>query len=177
MASSPDSSAVWFGEHSNSMFPSVLYVDHNLVTGCSTGLGQAIASHVHNAGHRIVATARNINSLNYLPDGPHVLKLSLDVTSNDSVTSAIDATVKQFGRIDVVVNNAGYGSMGELEGFPEEDARLQLETNFWGAVNVTRASLRAFREVNAPGQGGTIVQVSSLGGYVAFEGSSFYHAS
>jgi NAD(P)-dependent dehydrogenase (short-subunit alcohol dehydrogenase family) len=146
------------------------------VTGCSTGLGQAIATHVYNAGHNIVATARNLSSLSYLPDGPKVLKLRLDVTSSDSITSAIDAAVEKFGRLDVVINNAGYAAMTESEGFPEEEARMQLETNFWGPVAVTNASLRVFREVNAQGQGGTIVQISSIGGYLAYQGSSFYHA-
>jgi len=78
--------------------------------------------------------------------------------------------------MDVVINNAGYGAMGECEGFPEDEARMQFETNFWGPVRVTKESLRVFREVNTPGQGGTIVQVSSLGGYLAFEGNAFYHA-
>lgn len=123
-----------------------------------------------------MATARNIEALTYLPNSSKVLKLSLDVTSKESVISAIQEVVNYFGRLDVVINNAGYGTMGELEGFPEEAARLQLETMFWGPVNVTRESLRVFREVNAPGQGGTIVQVSSLGGYLAYEGNCFYHA-
>jgi NAD(P)-dependent dehydrogenase (short-subunit alcohol dehydrogenase family) len=115
--------------------------------------------------------------LGYLPDDPKVLKLSLDVTSNDSIVSAINATVRQFGRLDVVINNAASGSMCEAEGFPEVEARMQMETNFWGPVRITRESLRVFREVNAPGQGGTIVQVSSLGGYLGFEGISFYSAT
>lgn len=85
-----------------------------LITGCSAGLGQSIARHVYAAGHSIVATARNVNSLDYLPDGPKVLKLSLDVTSRESITAAVNSTVKRFGRLDVVVNNAGYGVMGEL---------------------------------------------------------------
>lgn len=88
----------------------------------------------------------------------------------------IEATVTRYGRIDVVINNAGYGSMGELESFSEEDSRLQMETNFWGPVNVTKAALRVFREVNAPGQGGTIVQVSSIGGQITFPGNAIYHA-
>lgn len=147
-----------------------------LVTGCSTGLGQAIATHVNNAGHSIVATARSVKSLTYLPDSSRVLKLSLDVTSKDSIVSAFEAATKHFGRLDVVINNAGFGSMGELEGYPEDVARLSMETMFWGPVNVTKESLRLFREVNAPGQGGTIVQVSSIGGYLAYEGNCFYHA-
>ncbi|TVY80532.1 putative oxidoreductase [Lachnellula suecica] len=130
-----------------------------LVTGCSSGgLGSSIAKHVHNAGHNIVATARNADSLQYLPDGPKILKLELDVTSQDSIAAAIKATVKRFGRLDVLINNAGYGAMAELEGFPEDDARKQMETLFWGPMRLTRESIRVFREVNPAGQGGTILQ-------------------
>lgn len=147
-----------------------------LVTGCSMGLGESIAKFIHNAGHNIVATARNVTYLDYLPDGPKVLKLSLDVTSLDAIKNAINATVKRFGRLDVVINNAGYGVSGELEGFPEDEARKQVETMFWGPVHLTRESIRVFREVNAPGQGGTVIQITSIGGYMASEGNSFYHA-
>jgi len=76
-----------------------------------------------------------------------------------------------------VINNAGYGSLGEAESFPEEDARAQFETNFWGPVRITKDALRVFRDVNAPGQGGTVVQVSSLGGYLGYQGTSIYNAT
>lgn len=147
-----------------------------LVTGCSSGVGQSFAKYVHKAGHNIVATARNMECLSYLPDGPKVLKLSLDVTNSNSITEAVNATVMRFGRLDVVVNNAGYNVTTELEGFPDEQARKQVDTMFWGPVRLTQESIRVFREVNAPGQGGTIVQVSSIGGYLAVQGSAFYHA-
>ena len=147
-----------------------------LVTGCSTGLGESIAKFVQGAGHNIAATARNVNSLHYLSDGPKMLKLSLDVTSLPSITAAIDATVKRFNRLDVVINCAGYGVTTELEAFPEDEARRQVETMFWGPAYLRRESIRVFREANAPGQGGTIVQVSSIGGYLASEGNAFYHA-
>ncbi len=147
------------------------------MTGCSTGFGQAVATHIYNAGHTIVATARNTESLSYLPNSPKIFKLSLDVTSNESIISAISATTKKFGRLYVLINNAGYGSMGEFEGFPEFEARMQFETNFWGPARLTRAALPVFRDVNSKGQGGTIVQVSSIGGYLAYEGNSIYHAS
>jgi NAD(P)-dependent dehydrogenase (short-subunit alcohol dehydrogenase family) len=159
MAPAFDTNGVWF------------------ITGCSAGgLGSSIAKYVHEQGHNVVATARNVASLHYLPDGPKVLKLSLDVTSQDSITAAVNSAVKRFGRLDVVINNAGYGAMSELEGFPEDETRKQMETNFWGPMHLTRESIRVFREVNAPGQGGTIIQVSSMGGYLGYPGNSMYHA-
>jgi NAD(P)-dependent dehydrogenase (short-subunit alcohol dehydrogenase family) len=115
--------------------------------------------------------------LSYLPDGPKVFKLNLDVCSRASIDAAFIAIVKRFGRLDVVINNAGYESEGEAEGFPEEIARTQFETNFWGPVRITTESIRIFREVNVPGQGGTVVQISSLAGFATFPGHSFYHAT
>jgi NAD(P)-dependent dehydrogenase (short-subunit alcohol dehydrogenase family) len=147
-----------------------------LVTGCSSGLGKSFAKYIHGSGHNIVATARNVDSLHYLPDGPKVLKLGLDVTSTGSINAAINETVRRFGRLDVVINNAGYNVSTEFEGFPEAEARKQMETMFWGPVHMTRESIRVFREINAPGQGGTIVQVTSIGGYLAYPGSAFYHS-
>jgi len=76
-----------------------------------------------------------------------------------------------------VINNAGYGSLGEAESFPEEDARAQFETNFWGPMRITKDCLRVFRDCNAPGTGGTVVQVSSLGGYLGYQGTSIYNAT
>lgn len=146
------------------------------MTGCSSGIGKSLAQTIYNAGHHIVATARDITSLSCLPDGPTVLKLSLDVTSQEAITKAVSDAVSQFKRIDVLINNAGYGLMGDMEGIPEADARLQLETNFWGPVHLTKEALQVFREVNPHGQGGTVVQVSSIGGWLTAPGHSFYHA-
>ena len=147
-----------------------------LITGCSSGLGLSIANYVHKSGHNVVATARNVDALHYLPDGPKVLKLKLDVTSPENITSVINDTIERFGRLDVVINNAGYGVSTEFESYSEEVAHNQMDTMFWGPVHMTRESLRIFREVNAPGQGGTIIQVSSIGGYLAVPGNAFYHA-
>ncbi|KAJ5594255.1 NAD(P)-binding protein [Penicillium hispanicum] len=147
------------------------------VTGCSSGLGKSFAKTVYNAGHRIVATARTIASLSYLPDSPTVLKVKLDVTSHDEMTQAISAALEQFHQVNVFINNAGYGLMGDMEAIPDADARRQLETNFWGPVNLTREALRVFREANPVGQGGTIIQVSSMGGWLTAPGHAFYHAS
>lgn len=146
------------------------------MTGCSSGLGKSVAQAIYNAGHRIIATARDIASLAYLPDSPTVLKVKLDVTSEEDISRAINKALDTFHEINVVVNNAGYGLMGDMEAIPDSDARHQLETNFWGPVHMTREALRVFREVNPKGQGGTIVQVSSIGGFLTAPGHSFYHA-
>lgn len=123
-----------------------------------------------------MATARNVDTLSYLPDEANVLKLKLDVTSRETILDALSATVARFNQLDVVVNNAGYALMGDTEAVPESDARLQMETLFWGPVLITQNAVRIFREVNPAGKGGTIVQLSSIGGYLTFPGGSFYHA-
>lgn len=105
-----------------------------------------------------------------------MLKLSLDVTCKESILSSLARAVNQFGRIDVVINNAGYGLMGDTEAIEEADARRQLETNFWGPVHITQEALKIFRVMNPRGQGGTIVQVSSMGGWLTAPGHAFYHA-
>ncbi|KAJ5711749.1 NAD(P)-binding protein [Penicillium malachiteum] len=147
------------------------------VTSCSSGLGKSLAQIIYKAGHRLVATARNVPSLSYLPDEPNVLKLELDVTSQEAITSAFATALQRFPEIQVVINNAGYGLMGDMEAISEPEARDQLETIFWGPVHITQKALEIFREVNPKGRGGTIVQVSSIGGFLTAPGHSFYHAS
>ncbi|KAJ5614485.1 NAD(P)-binding protein [Penicillium herquei] len=147
------------------------------VTGCSSGLGKSLAQVIYEAGHRLVATARDVVSLSYLPDDPNVLKLKLDVTSQEAITSAFTEALRKFSEINVVINNAGYGLVGDMEAISESEARDQLETNFWGPVHITQKALQIFRDVNFKGRGGTIVQVSSIGGFLTAPGHSFYHAS
>lgn len=117
-----------------------------------------------------------MNSLSYLPDGPTVLKLSLDVTSQGSIAAAVNDAVLKMNHIDVFINNAGYSLVGDTEAISDTDARLQLETNFWGPVHVTKEALRVFRDVNPQGQGGTVLQISSMGGWWTAPGHSYYHA-
>ena len=146
-----------------------------LITGCSSGLGKHLSQVLsQSSSYRVVATARKEASLSYLADTPNVLKLALDVTSQSSIDSAVSATLSKFGRIDVLVNNAGYGLFGDTEAITDAQARAQLETNFWGAVNMTKAVLPIFRSTS---EGGVVVQISSMGGYIAVAGNSFYHAS
>jgi NADP-dependent 3-hydroxy acid dehydrogenase YdfG len=133
-------------------------------------------STVYEAGHRVVATARNVASLSYIPDESNVLKLKIDVTSRVDITNALSAAVERFGRVDVIVNNAGYAVMGDTESVPESDARLQMETPFWCPVFITPEAVRIFRETNPPNQGGKIIQISSIGGLITFPGSAFYQA-
>jgi len=149
-----------------------------LITGCSSGLGKSLCQIISQTSHyRLVATARQLSSLTYLPDSPRILKLSLDVTSPVSISNTLSKTVEQFKRIDVLINNAGYGLLGDAEAITDTDARAQFETNFWGPVNLTKSILPIFREVNPVGEGGTVVQITSMGGYFGFPGNAFYHAS
>jgi NADP-dependent 3-hydroxy acid dehydrogenase YdfG len=149
------------------------------ITGCSSGLGQELSKLLSQTkSYRLVATARKLSALSYLPDdSTQVLKLALDVNSPASITSAVSQAVEKFGQINVLINNAGYGLLNDFEAISNTEARTQFETNFWGAVNLTREVLPIFREVNPAGQGGVVVQVSSMGGYIGFPGNSFYHAS
>lgn len=146
------------------------------VTGCSSGMGVAFVNQIVRDGYSVVATARTTSALDYLEDSPIILKQKLDVTSPAGISAVVATAVEKFGRIDVLINNASYGLMGDFESIPDADARKEFETNFWGPMNPTREVLRVFREVNPKGSGGTIVQVSSMGGFIGFLGNAFYHA-
>lgn len=126
-----------------------------------------------------MATARKAAALSSLPTNNRVLRLELDVTSTSSIEAALQATLEKFGRIDVVVNNAGYTLAGDTESAGDEEARAVLDTNFWGTVDVTKRALGILRDENPKTgqQGGVILNVSSVGGYIGFPGQSFYHAS
>lgn len=149
------------------------------ITGCSSGIGQALAQLVAQTSNRVVATARKPSALSSIPDHDRVLKLALDVTSADSIEAALHATLEKFGRIDVVVNNAGYTLAGDTESAEDGESRAVFDTNFWGMVDVSKKALGIFRDVNPTTgqQGGVIVNVSSVGGWSGFPGQAFYHAS
>jgi NADP-dependent 3-hydroxy acid dehydrogenase YdfG len=150
------------------------------ITGCSSGLGytlcQYLATHTQ---HRVVATARNPTSLNSLPDGPNILKLTLDVTSEVSIHAAIAATLAKWHRIDIAVNNAGYGMHAHTELVSPDSVRQLMDTNFWSAVRITQLVLPIMRDENPKTgpRGGLFLQMSSAGGRQAFPGGAFYHAS
>jgi NAD(P)-dependent dehydrogenase (short-subunit alcohol dehydrogenase family) len=145
------------------------------LTGSSRGLGRAIAEAVLAAGHELVATARNPESLDDLlaahPD--QVLPLALDVTDATAAEAAIVAGRERFGRIDVVVNNAGYADLAAIEDVDPDDFRAQIDTNLFGVVNVTKAALPVLREQG----GGHVIQVSSVGGRMATPGLAAYQSA
>jgi NAD(P)-dependent dehydrogenase (short-subunit alcohol dehydrogenase family) len=145
------------------------------ITGSSRGLGRAFTEVALGAGHLVVATARKPEQLADLSKtyGDRVRTVRLDVTSPAEVERAVVAAKEAFGRIDVVVNNAGYGFVGAFEEMTSDEFKGQIDTNFWGVVHVTRAVLSVLRE-----QGfGHIIQVTSVGGRLGVPGLSGYHAA
>ncbi|WP_030172283.1 SDR family NAD(P)-dependent oxidoreductase [Streptomyces sp. NRRL S-813] len=134
------------------------------ITGSSRGLGRALVTAALEAGDRVVATARRPEALAEAVEkyGDRIHPLALDVTRPEAAREAVEAAVARFGRIDVLVNNAGYANVSPIETSEEEDFRTQFETNFWGVYNVTRAALPTLRRQGA----GTVVQISSIGGRV-----------
>ena len=134
------------------------------ITGSARGIGRALTQAALDAGDRVVATARRPEQLADLAGhyGDRLFPVALDVTDPAQVTAAVAAGVERFGRLDVVVNNAGYANLAPIETGAEADFRTQFETNFWGVYHVSRAVIPQLR---AQG-GGVIVQFSSIGGRV-----------
>jgi NAD(P)-dependent dehydrogenase (short-subunit alcohol dehydrogenase family) len=145
------------------------------ITGSSKGIGRALAEYAISQGYRVVATARKIETLTDLvtKNPENVLALTLNVTSKSDIFAAIDDAMKHFGRIDVVVNNAGYGVFGPIEVLSNEEIREQMETNFFGALFVTQAVIPIMREQKS----GAIIQISSVCGTMAITGFGMYSAS
>src|ERR1700734_2147182 len=145
------------------------------ITGTSRGFGREWAIAALERGDKVAATARNLASLDDLVAkyGDAILPIALDVTDRDADFAAVKRARERFGRLDVIVNNAGYGHFGMVEEISEAEIRAQLETNVLGALGVTQAALPYLR-----GQGnGHILQVSSIGGISAFMNTGAYHAS
>jgi len=145
------------------------------ITGASSGFGMAFAQFALERGDNVVATGRSVGKLDALvaqaPD--RVLAQKLDVTKAADIQPAVDAAVRRFGRIDYLLNNAGYGIVGAVEETAENELRAVLDTNFFGAVAVTRAALPVMRKQGS----GVIVNISSMGGQMSFEGVGAYSAS
>ncbi|KAG8213364.1 hypothetical protein J3R82DRAFT_11855 [Butyriboletus roseoflavus] len=131
-------------------------------------------------GDIVVATLRKPEMLHELSASyskDKLLILKVDVTNQADIDHAFARTKEVFGRLDVVFNNAGYGVFGEAEMTPIDIARAMFEVNFWGAVNVSRAAIKFFREVNEPGRGGVLLQNSSIAGIDSMAGVTFYSAT
>jgi NAD(P)-dependent dehydrogenase (short-subunit alcohol dehydrogenase family) len=144
-----------------------------LITGCSRGLGRELAQAALAAGHRVVATARHPRDLAFLPAGDRLRTVALDVTDAAAARDAVAVATSAFGRLDVLVNNAGYIKANSIEDLSEAEFRRQIEINFFGVYNVTRAALPVMH-----GQrDGHIIQISSIGGRRATPGLGAYQAA
>lgn len=145
------------------------------ITGCSTGFGRELAKLLIQRGYRTVVTARELHKIEDIAaDHPgQALALKLDVTRPEDVAASVRQAESAFGRIDVLVNNAGYGYLGTLEESSESEARAMFETNFFGLARMTRAVLPGMRSRRR----GCIVNISSIGGLVGFPGVGYYNAT
>ncbi|MDW6020825.1 SDR family oxidoreductase [Mesorhizobium sp. BAC0120] len=145
------------------------------ITGSSKGFGRVWAEAALARGDQVAATARDVGTLSDLVKkyGDKIAAIKLDVTDKAAVDGAIAEADRRFGRLDVVINNAGYGQFGAIEEVSEEDARAQIETNLFGALWVTQAALPIMRAQRS----GHIIQISSIGGVNAFPNIGLYHAS
>lgn len=142
------------------------------ITGSSTGFGRSLTEAVLKHGYRVIATARKPEQLSDLVDQyPEQVKaVRLDVTNPQEVRDAVTSALNSFDRIDVLVNNAGYGTVGAIEEVSDEAIRHQFETNVFGALNMMRTVLPAMRQQRS----GHILNISSVGGFVAFGGTGIY---
>jgi NAD(P)-dependent dehydrogenase (short-subunit alcohol dehydrogenase family) len=145
------------------------------ITGTSRGFGHEWTKAALGRGDRVAASARDASALDGLRSehGDALLALTLDVTDREAAFDAVAHAHEHFGRLDIVVNNAGYGHFGMVEEISEQEARAQIETNLFGALWVTQAALPFMRAQGS----GHIIQVSSIGGISAFPNVGIYHAS
>jgi len=144
-----------------------------LITGASSGLGKETAKLFQREGWNVIATMRKPESETELNSLENVLVTRLDVLDLDSIKNAVNKGVEKFGKIDVLLNNAGYGAYGPLESFTREKIIRQFNTNVIGLLDVTRALLPHFRE----NRSGTIINISSIGGKMAFPLGALYHGT
>lgn len=144
------------------------------ITGCSTGFGRSLAEAVLARGERVVATARDVARVADLEGASdRLLPLALDVTDDAQIAAAVDAARERFGRVDVLVNNAGYGYQASIEEGEDAEIRAQFDANVFGLFALTRAVLPMMR---AQG-GGHVINITSVAGLVGFPGSGYYAAS
>ena len=143
------------------------------ITGCSTGFGRQLAQHLLEAGYRTVVTARNPDSLKDLGDHQNALLLKLDVTDQSQIDDAVKAAEDRFGRIDVLVNNAGLGYFAAVEESEDEEVRWMFDVNVFGLGRMTSAVLPGMRQRRS----GCIVNLSSIAGIRSFPGLGYYNAT
>jgi NAD(P)-dependent dehydrogenase (short-subunit alcohol dehydrogenase family) len=145
------------------------------ITGAGRGIGAEIAQAALAAGDNVIATGRNVEQLSalYAPHGDRVLCVALDVSKELEAAAAVEVAAARFGRIDVLVNNAGYGQLGLFEEVSSVDIERQFQTNVFGLMHVTRAVLPLMRKQ----RGGHILNLASIGGFMGFEASSIYCAA
>jgi NAD(P)-dependent dehydrogenase (short-subunit alcohol dehydrogenase family) len=146
-----------------------------LITGCSTGFGRELAKLVLGRGWKAVVTARDAAQVADLAEGhgERALVLALDVTKREQIENAVAEARRKFGRIDVLVNNAGYGYLAAIEEGEDDAVRAMFETNVFGLVDMTKAVLPQMREQRS----GLIVNVSSIGGLTSFAATGYYHGT
>jgi short-subunit dehydrogenase len=145
------------------------------ITGCSTGFGRELAKQLLEKGNRVAVTARNVDKIQDLVEinTDNALAIGLDVTDKTQVTAAVAKAEKHFGKIDVLVNNAGFGYFGSIEESEESAVRSMFEANFWGLAEMSRTVLPKMREQKS----GTIVNISSIGGFNGNPGVGYYNAT
>ncbi len=145
------------------------------ITGCSTGFGRELSVILLNRGYRVVVTARDKAKVEDIVAGHDKtgLVLALDVDKQDQIDAAIKGAQARFGRIDVLVNNAGYGYLAAIEEGDDADVRAMFDTNFFGLAAMTRAALPIMRAQKS----GAVVNISSIGGFIGFPGSGYYAAT
>ena len=145
------------------------------ITGCSTGFGRELSVILLKRGYRVVVTARDKAKVDDIVEAhdKNGLALALDVDKQDQIDAAVKAAETRFGRIDVLVNNAGYGYLAAVEEGDDADVRAMFDTNFFGLAAMTRAVLPIMRAQKS----GAIVNISSMGGFIGFPGSGYYAAT
>lgn len=143
-----------------------------LITGASSGIGESAAVLLHNAGFKVYGAARRVEKMKDL-EGKGILTIALDVTDEDSIVNCVNTITEKEGSIDVLVNNAGYGSYGAVEDVPMEEARRQFDVNMFGVARLTQLVLPKMRENRV----GKIVNISSMGGKIYTPFGAWYHAT
>ena len=142
------------------------------ITGASSGIGKATAIYFADKGWNVAATMRDIDGKAELENHENIKLYALDVTNYNSINNAVTAAIADFGQIDTLLNNAGYGIVGPMETATEEDVTQQFNTNLFGVIRTIQAILPTMKKT-----GGTIINVTSIGGLVAFPFNSLYHAT